>query len=88
MEFELETKQAKSYFKNDPNLTKKILIAYLIVIIGSILLQFAVMEVPFLSKALKTSSIPLNECMLLFLISLTILIVVEIQKYFKRIILE
>lgn len=55
-----------------------------IVIIGSILLQIAVMEVPILSKMLKTSPIPAIDCALLFIISLSILVVVEIYKYFKR----
>lgn len=59
-----------------------------IVIVGSILLQFAVMEIPVLSKFLKTTSIPFLECCFLFLISFLILVVIEIYKYFKRISME
>ena len=55
-----------------------------IVIVGSILLQVIVMESPILSKVLKTVSIPFMDCVLLFVISLSILVVVEIYKYFKR----
>lgn len=55
-----------------------------IVIVGSILLQVIVMESPILSKMLKTVSIPFIDCVFLFVISLSILVVVEIYKYFKR----
>lgn len=55
-----------------------------IVIVGSILLQVIVMESPILSKMLKTVSIPFMDCVFLFIISLSILVVVEIYKYFKR----
>ena len=55
-----------------------------IVIISSLLLQVAVIEIPFLSKFLKTSSIPLIECIELFLFSLIIIIVLEIYKKIKK----
>ena len=55
-----------------------------IVIVGSILLQVIVMESPILSKVLKTVSIPFMDCVFLFVISLSILVVGEIYKYFKR----
>ena len=55
-----------------------------LVIIGSIILQFAVMEVPILSTFLKTTSIPLIECINLLLLSLIIILVIEIYKLFKR----
>ena len=55
-----------------------------IVIVESILLQVIVMESPILSKVLKTVSIPFMDCVFLFVISLSILVVVEIYKYFKR----
>lgn len=55
-----------------------------IVIICSLLLQVAVMEIPILSRFLKTSSIPLIECLELFLFSLIIIIVLEIYKMIKR----
>lgn len=55
-----------------------------IVIIGSILLQFAVIEIKVLSKFLKTTSIPLIECIELLLLSFIILVVMEIYKVIKR----
>ena len=55
-----------------------------IVIISSLLLQVAVIEIPFLSKFLKTSSIPLIECIELFLFSLIIILVIEIYKKIKK----
>lgn len=54
------------------------------VIIGSILLQFVVMEVPLFSKYLKTTSIPLTHCLILFCLAISILVAVEIYKYIKR----
>ncbi len=55
-----------------------------IVIISSILLQFAVMEIPILSVFLKTTPISIIECIKLLLLSFIIIIVVEIYKIFKR----
>lgn len=55
-----------------------------IVIIGSLVLQFVVMEVPIFSILLKTTSIPLYECILLLIYSLIIVVVVEIYKIIKR----
>ncbi len=49
-----------------------------------IILQFLVMEVPFLSTILETSSIPLNDIFVLFILSLTVIIVMEITKLFRR----
>ena len=70
----------ESFFK--VHLKENVLIP--IVIVGSILLQVIVMESPILSKVLKTVSIPFMDCVFLFVISLSILVVVEIYKYFKR----
>lgn len=53
-------------------------------IIGAILLQFAVMETPFLSKFLNVKTIPINEVIILFFISLIILLIMETYKVFKR----
>lgn len=50
----------------------------------SISLQILVMEVPFLSKIMKTTSISINNMLLLVLISLPIIVVMEIFKYLKR----
>ena len=55
-----------------------------IVIVSSIILQFLVMEVPILSTFLKTTSIPLIECLELLLFSLIIIVVMEIFKIIKR----
>lgn len=49
-----------------------------------IILQFLVMEVPFLSTILETNSIPLNDIFVLFILSLTVIIVMEITKLFRR----
>ena len=53
-------------------------------IVGSILLQVIVMEVPFLSALLKTQSMPLMSLLYLFIVSTLILIVMEIYKFIKR----
>lgn len=58
-----------------------------VVIFGSILLQVIVMEVPFLSAFLKTSSVPFSHLIVLVLFSLIILVVMELYKeirYSKR----
>ena len=52
-------------------------------VIFSIILQVIVMEVPLLSKFLKTSSIPLIHLILLFLIASIVLLVLEVYKYVK-----
>lgn len=51
-------------------------------IISSIILQILVMEVPILSSILKTNSIPFIHLIFLFLVSLTILFVMELYKIF------
>ncbi len=53
-------------------------------IIGSILLQIIVMEVPILSEFLKTSSIPYTHMFVLFLFGLIILIIMEIYKLIRH----
>lgn len=55
----------------------------IITIISSIILQFVVMEVEFLSSLLKTHSIRLDHLLILFILSTTIIYVMEI---FKKII--
>ena len=52
-------------------------------VIFSVLLQVIVMEVPLLSKFLKTSSIPVINLVYLFLIALIVLIVLEVYKKLK-----
>ena len=49
----------------------------------AIILQFIIMEVPFMSQFLKTESIPLIHLIILFLISLIVLFVMEMYKLFK-----
>ena len=56
----------------------------LFTIIGSILLQILVMEVPILAKALQTTQVPVLHMIILFLLALPILTVMEIYKYFKK----
>lgn len=56
----------------------------LIVIIGTILLQMIVMEVPILSNFLQTYDVPVSHLILLFIMSLPVLFVMEVYKYIKR----
>ena len=56
---------------------------FIIGVIGSILLGVAVMEIPLLSKVLKTTTIPLLHIEILFLIGLIIFIVMECYKKIK-----
>jgi len=71
--------ERNSVFKT-PLKTNKLIIGG---VIASVLLQVIVMEVPFLSKLLKTSSIPFIHIIYLALISTIILIVLEIYKKLK-----
>lgn len=53
-------------------------------IIGAIILQVIVMEVPFLSDFLNTTTVPITHMIVLFLASTIIILVMEIFKYFKN----
>lgn len=66
----------KISFKNNP------LVIFIIII--SILLQIVVMEVPLLSQFLQTTSIPFMDLIYLFIISFSILLIMEVYKYLKR----
>lgn len=55
-----------------------------IVVIVSILLQIAIMEIPFLSNFLQTESIPYTHMSILFVLSLSILLVMETYKNIKK----
>ena len=55
----------------------------LFTILGSILLQVIVMEVPFLSEQLKTQSLGFIQMVILFVIAMSILPVIEIYKHLK-----
>ena len=56
----------------------------LFTIVGSILLQILVMEVPFLARALQTTKVPFIHMILLFLVALPILTVMELYKHLKK----
>ena len=56
----------------------------LITIIGSILLQIIVMNIPTLSLYLKIKNLPLNIIILSFIISLLILLISEVYKLIYR----
>ena len=72
--------ESKSIFEN--SFAKNPFI--LLTIVGSILLQILVMEVPFLSSFLQTKQIPYSHLLILLLLALPILTVMEAYKYFKR----
>ena len=55
----------------------------IVTVMGSIILQIIVLEVPFLSKFLKVSSIPIPHLFMLMTISFIILIAMEIYKLIK-----
>lgn len=71
--------EKKSIFKNSFRKNPFVLFA----IVSSILLQIVVMEVPFLSKMLSTYNVQYKNLIFLFLLSLPILGVMELYKYFK-----
>ena len=56
----------------------------IVTVLGSILLQIIVMEVPFLSTFLKVSSIPFSHLLILMAASFIILFVMEIYKMIKN----
>ncbi len=56
----------------------------IITIVTSILLQIIIMEIPLLSNILETHSIPFSSLIYLFLLSLTIILVIEIYKLLKK----
>lgn len=72
--------ESKSVFHNSFKTNPFILI----VIVGTILLQMLVMEVPVLSSFLQTYDVPPMHLLLLFAMSLPVLFVMEVYKYIKR----
>ena len=72
--------ERKSAFKNGFKKNPFVLLT----IIGSILLQVIVMEVPVLSRFLQTYSVPYNHMLILFLLAVPVLLVVELYKFFKN----
>ena len=71
--------ETKSIFSNKIKKNKFVYFS----IFSAIILQVIIMEVPFLSHFFKTESIPVTHLIILFLISLTILFVMEMYKMFK-----
>ena len=71
--------ETKSIFSNKIKKNKFVYFS----IFSAIILQIIIMEVPFLSHFFKTESIPVTHLIILFLISLTILFVMEMYKMFK-----
>ncbi len=53
-------------------------------IVSALFLQVLFSEVPFLSKFLQTTSIPITHMLILFVISTIIIFIMEIYKYIKR----
>ena len=72
--------ESKSIFENSFKKNPFVLFT----IVGSILLQIIVMEVPFLSKFLQTTSVPYVHMLILLLLALPILTVMEIYKHLKN----
>ena len=55
----------------------------LVSIIGAIALQIVIMEVPFLSNLLQTSTVPIMDMVILFIIASIVLFVMETYKMIK-----
>ena len=72
--------ESKSIFEN--SFKKNPFVLYTIV--GSILLQVIIMEVPFLSRFLQTEQVPYEHMIILFLLALPILTVMELYKHLKK----
>ena len=56
----------------------------IVTIVGAIILQVIVMEVPFLSEFLNTTTVPVVDMLRLFAFSLLIILVMEIFKFIKN----
>ena len=56
----------------------------IVTIVGAIILQVIVMEVPFLSEFLNTTTVPVVDMLKLFVFSLIIILVMEIFKFIKN----
>ena len=72
--------ESKSVFENGVKQNKFVLFT----IIGTIILQMIVMEVPVLSKFLQTYDVPNLHLVILFMLSLPIIFVMEMYKYSKK----
>ena len=72
--------ETKSVFENGFKQNKFVLFT----IVGTIILQMIVMEVPFLSRFLQTYDVPNLHLIILFVLSLPIIFVMEMYKYAKK----
>src|SRR5574344_1064006 len=72
--------ESKSVFHNSFKTNPFILI----VIVGTILLQMLVMEVPVLSSFLQTYDVPPLHLLILFMMASPVLFVMEVYKYIKK----
>ena len=55
----------------------------LVSIVSAIILQIIIMEVPFLSSLLQTSTVPIMDMVILFIIASIVLFVMETYKMIK-----
>ena len=55
----------------------------LVSIVSAIVLQIIIMEVPFLSSLLQTSTVPIMDMVILFIIASIVLFVMETYKMIK-----
>lgn len=72
--------ESKSVFENGFKQNKFVLFT----IVGTIILQMIVMEVPLLSRFLQTYDVPNLHLVILFVVSLPIILIMEMYKYVKK----
>ena len=72
--------ESKSVFENGFKQNKFVLFT----IVGTIILQMIVMEVPILSRFLQTYDVPNLHLVILFVVSLPIILIMEMYKYVKK----
>ena len=72
--------ESKSVFENGFKQNKFVLFT----IVGTIILQMIVMEVPVLSRFLQTYDVPNLHLVILFVVSLPIILIMEMYKYVKK----
>ena len=72
--------ESKSVFENGFKQNKFVLFT----ILGTIILQMIVMEVPILSRFLQTYDVPNLHLVILFVVSLPIILIMEMYKYVKK----
>ena len=72
--------ESKGVFENGFKQNKFVLFT----IVGTIILQMIVMEVPILSRFLQTYDVPNLHLVILFVVSLPIILIMEMYKYVKK----